>query len=138
MDLISDSLTKNQTTERQRVEQLLQQDNEAQQQIAAEIEAFRNNEAALRRSLLAATAFYRDKIDENLNYPAEMMSRHAQERRREYGKTDDVHSRNMLIALDIYEGHVRARRAGEIAKLTRINILKDILPERFMQGLSEK
>lgn len=115
---------------------LLKQDRQNRDKIAKGMDELRENERELGRSLMAATAFYRDKLDESLNYPPDMLSGHIKRMAEELGR-DDVYARNLRAALDVYEKHLAMLRQGRQAELTRLKILRDILPEHFLVGLPE-
>lgn len=103
--------------------------------IEKQITAFKNNEAELRRSMDAAVGFYRAKIEESQSYPETMLTTNLKLVGGELTQ-DDVFTRNMRKAFDIYERHVQALRKGNRAALQKNALLRDILPENLRTGLS--
>ena len=95
------------------------------------------NRAGMERSLDAALGFYRSKVEESLTYPEKMFN----DRLKLIGgelKGDDLLTRNMQKALELYSRHVSLLRKGKQGELTKEFLLKDILPENLREGLGSK
>ena len=94
----------------------------------------RQNRAGMERSLDAALDFYRSKVEESLMYPEALFSAKLALIGAEF-KGDDVLTRNMRQAHELYSRHVGMLRQGKHARLTRGFLLRDILPANLREGL---
>lgn len=92
------------------------------------------NKAGMARSIDAAIGFYHSKVEEALNYPEPLFTSKLKLMGAEL-KGEDVLTRNMRKAYEIYSKHVAMLRQGKRAQLTRDFLLKDILPENLREGL---
>ena len=106
----------------------------AVEQTIAGFEASRQN---MRRSMDAAVAFYRSKVEESLQYPEKMFSTRLQRLQGEF-TGEDLFAQNMRKTHGVYTKHVDTLRRGKHAQLSRDAILKDILPENIQEGLGLK
>ncbi len=104
--------------------------------IDSTIKELQQNRQGMERSLDAAVSFYRSKVEESLHYPAPLFTSKLKLIGAEL-KGDDVLTRNMLKAHDIYARHVDMLRQGKRAQLTREFLIKDILPENLREGLTK-
>ena len=92
------------------------------------------NRAGMEQSLDAAIGFYRSKLGESLAYPEKMFNDKLKLIGSEL-KGDDLLTRNMQKALELYSRHVGMLRKGKLNELTRDFLIKDILPENLREGL---
>ncbi|MDR2488689.1 MAG: formylglycine-generating enzyme family protein [Desulfovibrio sp.] len=92
------------------------------------------NKAGMARALDAAVGFYRSKVEESLNYPESLFAAKLTLMGEELAG-DDVLSRNMRKAHEIFMKHVQALRLGKRSRLNRDMLLQDILPENLRDGL---
>jgi hypothetical protein len=92
------------------------------------------NRSGMERSLDAALTFYRAKVEESLNYPEELFASRLARVGAEF-RGDDVLTRNMRLAHELYSRHVGMVRRGERARLTQDFLLRDILPANLREGL---
>ncbi|MDR1396306.1 MAG: formylglycine-generating enzyme family protein [Desulfarculales bacterium] len=98
--------------------------------------AFDKGKEEMRLALNAALSFYRLKVEESLNYSEDMFREKLKLAGGEIGGDDDILSRNMRQALDIYQKHVMLMRQGQRGQLGREKMLLDILPENLREGLN--
>ncbi len=122
-----------QKKEQEQVKQLLKQNTDEKQLYEKDITGHEENVKVFTRSLLNATDFYSDKISEALIYQADMFETALKKVGADFA-ADDLISRNMRLSLDIYGKHVKGLRKGQ-RPLGREAILKDILPQDFMEQL---
>jgi hypothetical protein len=92
------------------------------------------SKAGMARSIDAAVGFYRGKVEESLNYPEKLF---ADKLALVGGELvgDDILTRNMRKAHELYAEHVSKLRRGKRSQLNRDALLKDILPENLREGL---
>lgn len=98
------------------------------------IKELEQNRKGMERSLDSAIGFYRSKVEESLNYPETLFSDKLKLMGAEL-KGDDVLTRNMRKAHEIYSKHVTMLRQGKRSQLTREFLIKDILPDNLREGL---
>lgn len=93
-----------------------------------------SNRAGMERSLDAAIGFYRSKVEESLAYPEKMFNDKLKFIGAELNG-DDVLTRNMRKAHELYSRHLSMLRKGKQNELTREFLIRDILPENLREGL---
>lgn len=106
------------------------------EQVEATLQAFKQNRAGMERSIDAAVGFYRSKVEESLNYPEELFAAKLKLIGSEF-KGDDVLTRNMRKAHEIYSKHVNMLRHGKRSQLTKGLIIRDILPPNLLEGMTD-
>jgi hypothetical protein len=89
----------------------------------------------LRHALNAALYFYFLKVKESLNFGEKMFGEKLKLAGEEISENNDLLSRNMRRALDVYQKHVALMRQGQRGQLSRGKILLDIVPENLREGL---
>jgi hypothetical protein len=90
----------------------------------------------LRRALYAALNFYRLKVEESLNFSEDMFGEKLKLAGGEISEDNELLSRNMRQALEVYRKHVTLMRQGQRGRLNREKMLLDILPENLREGLN--
>ena len=98
------------------------------------ISDLKKSKAGMVRSLDAAIGFYRSKVEESLNYPESLFSSKLKLMGAEL-TGDDVLTRNMRKAHEVFAKHVAMLRQGKRGQLSRDFLIKDILPENLREGL---
>ena len=93
-----------------------------------------SNRAGMERSLDAAIGFYRSKVEESLAYPEKMFNDKLKLIGAEL-QGDDVLTRNMRKAHELYSRHVSTLRKGKQNELTKEFLIRDILPGNLREGL---
>ena len=98
------------------------------------ISDLKQSRAGMVRSLDAAIGFYRSKVEESLNYPEALFSSKLKLMGAEL-EGNDVLTRNMRKAHEVFTKHVAMLRQGKRGQLSRDFLIRDILPENLREGL---